>query len=824
MKLLDFFKEHKSKFLFPFFSIIICLTTFIFAARGLERSHYLHPDEHTISYWVFDFLEKGYISSRLYPEGLYVLTKPILNIIDKNAKSNNDLELWEQSQNTPYKYENFSTYCDPYLFVNSFRWINVTLLIIATFCFFLLAYKFFNSIVVATIGGIILGCNFLLIEHAHYAESDIIGMLFSLLTMCAICWHLKKDNWLTLILGAFLGGFAFSCKFSNAPLLILLCFLFFRKLAFSLKSTTKKQKKAFILLFFIFCFVVLLLGILIGLPHLYLDYHSFIRKAQFTTQKTYNEIVQILSVAKYEPYAKLRANFSWLLQALTKFGLFIQIFWALSIIPLVTRKDNRKYILIFYIYPIFYVIFALFKFPFLRDQELIPLVPFILFASLFFAQYLINLFNRNKFIGTLGAIVVAIFTIYQTSQGIKMSSAFKHIDTSIFFANWVKTHIVPDANIYKEPRSIGKSNPSKIERVCNKEFCSKYDFVVRSPQNRKRGVFNPITGERFPEMQKKFDYFLENASLTTSCDHKYPNNPVFGALPVELWTINNSLATNSNNTSKIYRNLISGGSDYYVSPNNNFARVFDCLKLTGQRSRIRLGISPKQKYWAVVRLEYADEPQEVKWNNFFIPKKAKISPKHTKFFTLSDFAWINSYFDIWPSFKVRIKGNEATSLAWVYVTDNPAQVTSLLEETQDFDELARFKEENHLTNHDIDDKKSKLVDSELFNTLYYEDIKIYRLFGSKKFHADIPCILGPGKYKFNFLILDSETNDNNFEISDFNLFGANSNIKCLNLEIKTNKIYSEIEIEAELEQTDSIKLEFSANRRFMNNIKTIRIY
>jgi hypothetical protein len=207
-------RENKIRFWTGLAVLLIFLAGAQFRFEGFTHRS-LHPDEATIANWTEQTADGSAIHERLYPGGAFTLARPFYNLAQILVEPKTG------TTGTPARHVN------ALLFFRAFK-LALSLLVmgLVTGIVFILTRKAAPVLAAAAWAAF----DPIFIEHTHYAETDI-ALLFGA-TLALFCWvqalRGRRAGW--LLGGAFMAGFTMGTKYSLAPLLvvpILLPFVFY---------------------------------------------------------------------------------------------------------------------------------------------------------------------------------------------------------------------------------------------------------------------------------------------------------------------------------------------------------------------------------------------------------------------------------------------------------------------------------------------------------------------------------------------------------------------------------------------------------------------
>ncbi len=189
---------------------ILLLTGLTLRIQGIAGPS-LHPDEPTIGRWVAIAADHGEIRDRLYPGGFFVLATPVRRVCRA-------IQTWRAG--VAYRTGETDRLATPWDDIRFTRLLNVALSLLACLAVYAFAQQISGSRVAALAA--LAYCVFdpILIEHSHYAETDVAMLLMLTLTLLMWARALYTGRALFILAGALVAGFAAGTKFTLVFLLL----------------------------------------------------------------------------------------------------------------------------------------------------------------------------------------------------------------------------------------------------------------------------------------------------------------------------------------------------------------------------------------------------------------------------------------------------------------------------------------------------------------------------------------------------------------------------------------------------------------------------
>ena len=464
------------------FALLLLLLAAWIATAGIRWSVYFHPDEPTIARWFSQVAESGYITERAYPSGWFELHRLHgcrYASVPSESSGEDDEEKDDSFENDePDPPGKRARWLDRHLsqagsvnthFASTFRPIptdghkppldsrvqdgrsfNAILYVASVLLVFLACLESGLRPLPAFVSGLFLCASAAPIEFAHYCETDA-GLI---VTLCFFAWisarTLRRGSPALALASGFAAGFAFSCKFSLAPLL-LWCLVLPVALAVRRKGTPLRRA-TFALTLAAGSLALAAAGYAIGTPALLIAPDWYAEAVRHTSNRTYSEITANLG-GVYDPWNAVAVRIVQFVRETTRLGalpiLWGLFAWSFWLRPAFRRQAAGVPLLL----PLF-VPFAVFAFPFVRNQETLP-VPILLAigAGLPLEWWLRRRVATPRPSGRLratAAVCVALAALALTDGMLRahgMLSCFRVRDTRAEAQNWLLASLPRGARI-----------------------------------------------------------------------------------------------------------------------------------------------------------------------------------------------------------------------------------------------------------------------------------------------------------------------------------------------------------------------------------------
>lgn len=624
--------------------------------------------------------------------------------------------------------KSFSYDCNKFQLKNGFniqdgRDFNLILHSLAALFIFLAVTQAKLHLIAAIFAGIMLGTHAIPVEFAHYCETDT-ALVFSLsLFALAITSALRKNSIVLTFISLFIAGFAFSCKYTLAPLVLFipLCtFLQYKQWSSKLKLS---KKISFTILFFLFSIITFLAGFIYGTPSIYKDFAFFIEASRQTGIATYEETTAILGKFANIPGMRTKFRFATMMDEIPEIGYLTLVWLAISCYVILYKKCYHKFIFSLPIFLIFFLAFACIGMPWIRSQELLPIVVSIAFLSAFPVDLAIRnirlpLTKTPKwaillcFIGTL-TLIQSIF------NGSRMSSAFSNRETVAECQNWMKQSVDSSFNVAYDryvtmvgrgiPSSayslgrVDQNYPQSIQSSTNEIslFLRNKYFIGREPNR------HPFTRELLPNAQKSVNKFSKECILLKTWEPILGKiRPVFNQASTELWYIPSKTYTPLFDIPIHYERPIfcrHGKTHYYgswqIAP---FGPDYGML-VSKSKSTFHPQFCKTNNTWFVVR-SFSTKTASLSSSRFLSPSTEKLPPKQATAFLINNrkLAFVGHY-DLKPGTIVKSKKRHSFLDLIGSTTATPSEVAFLLRKYGNPSKALNF-----LKNNGIDTESEKV--------------------------------------------------------------------------------------------------------------------
>ncbi len=679
------------------YGVFLFLAVWFFASRGMNWSLHTHPDELPVEKWIQDTRENGYISDRLYPSGWFELVQVKVKweelLLDIGKRHRNwtvqdekvDILSADSFRRRDKSSKKFVAT------IGTGREFNVFLTALSALAVFLACVTFGLHPLAAVFAGLVLGCNPFIMEHAHYCETDM-GLVFSLVVSLWILGGLKRTGSVPLyVLFALANGFAVSCKYTLAPLLVPVLALPFLQRDASGKRPWRKIAWLLPLGFLVFWG-----GFVLGTPAIYKmpGYFTKVRESFDYGPAVPMDTAQKLAALFHDCYVKAGS----LLTEMMKLGLGVIALFALSF-AFCFKKDYRKRFLFAPAYLGVFLLFFLFRMPWIRNQECLPIVVILALAAALPVDWSIRRLLEAKFgKASWAPLAVAVFSMSMlfatVRDGFRMTSFFLLRETRAECQNWM-AGALPSGTTMAVDAYLGC-----LERGTGAKFIAKGWLEQGYPESLTDMPTNPVryylrnvshpghSSNRhpfwktlLPETQRRIDAFSRDCQLLMAW-RTGPGrfHPAFTQPDIELWRLpapgGNGEASASIVDIPVWfmrPSLIrSGETTLYVSEHKGPLGADEAIQTVGKRHEIRFQ-NPRRQ-WAVSRSVMGDHETKVVWDSFATPHSRTLPSGQAVAFDMPLNRLPGPFrSSAMPGTKIRLRGDDQTTLVLTSCVGDPAE-------------------------------------------------------------------------------------------------------------------------------------------------------
>lgn len=678
--------------------LVIFLVSYSLNMRGIGWA-FLHPDERLIAKWVDDTESYPFITDRAYPGGFFELYRPIRavgllhdRVLDLSAQ-------WQQqqSQHVPGPKHKKNT-------LMAVRRTNALFIAISTLFVFLTAKRIFLDLAQSKTSGVpwfaaglaawIYGTSPFLVEHAHYGETEGAMVLMGTLTFALLTGALSARDLWRLVVASLTLGFAIGCKYTLLPMVMIL------PVCAILISRLNGYKMGKTVGFAVLATLLAVVGFCLANPAVYRDFDFFYTGMQRVSSATYGEMEGLLGPMRDVPGAARVLKLRCFLTEAAKIGAIPWI-GVLIFLPLWFKSSIRRHVVVLPLFVVCFGFYAVFVFPWFRNQEFIPLLPFLsITLALPVAACGLNRANSLPRNATAMGLILALLalSVCNVMEASKMSSAFAGEESRSALGNWLYASA-------PEGRKFGFENYTdrqggyepvldsfiaKIE-VNPPRFIHEQglDYIVRSANYTARGTVNPYTGQLYDNFQRALNTFTNQAIRLKSWRiPETKSRPIFSQVDIEVWSANfanvSARSVGSLNTMIDQPYLINFGQYRHTAFDDGYAvGPQQALHISGRTTDVFFRGKRREPWYGVAFFPYtrtarSSSSAEVVWRTSGVtPPKASIPFKTSSFFKIEP----SSSFSMFPRERVKFHGDEANDICLLMPYADPVHAARLLRKT-----------------------------------------------------------------------------------------------------------------------------------------------
>ena len=677
-----------------FLLVFVFLVSLALNMRGINWAQ-LAPDENQIASWM-SAMDKGetlFIRNRVYPEGFFAFAKA-LRVVDRQCdKISSHIADW-QRQNAEKSSRNGADAdmaAGSRFPVRRIRRINAWLGATASAFVFLMLLEMFGSPVLACVGALLFAFHPFLIEHAHYAETDMMMVLMETLALWLMTLALKRGNAWLFTASAFLTGAAVASKFSLTPMLFLL--------PPNAVIVMRRRGKGWgtSLAFAVASLLVATGGFVAFTPKLWHAPALWIAQYGAIKRSAYGELEGLLGEDIGKPYAATMLRMRFLLKHARFCGLACWMAVAVSL-PLWCRRECRPFVTGMPLFGAAYLAIAALTFPWFRTQEFLPALPFLAASAILPLAVSLRLRNIAVRYAALAASLVLLLAVSSqiASAGILTTNSFTATETRLAFADWIdcsaaegKTWITEFYTTLASPSRYfrqGKNRIegcSKLERIMPGQWDEiNCDYFVVANNFIGRGIFSPLTGKRFPACQEALDHIMADAIELNRWSLSDGLGTTFSQADVSLYA-NHAGATPEVNLRRflfqpaLVKGKWWGNSTVRISQASGLLGPLEGVHVIGKRTDIEFQPLPPGQFWYAVAVNQSGgAPVAIDFARGFSPGKQLLQPGEAGLF-VSNKSLLSRWRPV-PSTRVRLRGNDHVSRCTAFFTRDASMAAALL--------------------------------------------------------------------------------------------------------------------------------------------------
>lgn len=685
--------------------LLVFLFALAFASRGIAWSTYLHPDEVAIERWGTMEFRDGYLSNRVYPSGWFELARLKLQADTIFDDPYGFVAHWTTQEGRINAIDRNSFFYNPQIHkpdrisIQSARDFNLFLFALACVFLYATARESGANKATACIPGIILATHPFALENVHYCETDT-ALIFSL---AATCWAgmaaFRRRSILSVFVYAFISGFAFSCKFTLAPFLFLPLVAAFMSAKRSPEERFNKKRFAILL---VGTLLLLILGFLVGTPALWRDPSFYLKNYPRISELTYAEGRALIGAYRDRWWAPMAFRFGGLFHPMASLGWPVAVGLLVSIIACLHRK-YRTHGLFFPLGLLAFVLFVVFGMPWVRTQECLPIVVLTAAVSHYPLELALDVFREKplpavkfRIMACLFAGIIVLLTFNEIRDGFRETSFFVRRETRAECNRWLSTSVTDDNDIcIVSGNYVGQAfanTPCRtvvdgyLEEHYSSEFGREFvrtngvSYYLRNASAvGRRSQRHPFTRELDPEPKASLATFKNESMLLKSwCVSPGRHRPTFAQPDIELWHLRSAIDGEENAPDLpiwFARPILLAADGYNLqeAPGAPLVGPEEALHTVGRRANVRF-YADGSPVWAVTRHVAGNQPATIRWDHYALPRHATIEPGHAALFRMDSAALRSAAAsDVFPSVRVRMKGDDQTSFCFTSITRDPVE-------------------------------------------------------------------------------------------------------------------------------------------------------
>jgi len=671
-----------------------------FNLRGTDWAT-LAPDENRIAGWArsLDSGDRIFIVNRVYPEGYFALLKAIRRVDRCLDRIESRTASWKRQRD-----ENAEAPVAPGTRFNirRMRHINAWLGAFASLFIFLALREITGSAAISALGAVTFAACPILVEHAHYAETDMMMVFMEtaalwLLTTSGARSGRRGGLWLFLAASFVIGG-GIASKFTLAPMLLMI------PVGAVAASRGKAARMALLSLAGL---ALALAGFVAMTPKLWHAPSLFFAQWSKNTALSYGEMEGILGEAATLPHAAFALKLRTATAIAAHCGALVWVAVVVALPLHFMRRFRRTAWPMAASGLLFMVAMPLF-FPWIRSQELLPLLPFMVSSmALPLAAALECLRERDGAgprwpvgLAAVAAAAMALAIFANTFQrGARTADAFAAVETRYAASNWIgrsapsgRTFIVEHYAVagtrprFARDKSNRIESASKIERIPPSQWDEiDCDYFIRAENFIGRRNRDPFTGRLFPSRQGNLDYALSQA------------------MPISRWCIRDGIDTTFTQSDIVLyanhvTNAVAAGEGAFTFPpafiegrwlGNRDVRVplqsgilgpLKAAQVVNPRTTVEFQPLEDAGNWYAVVANYGRQPTTIAWTRGFTPMRAEVPGGGAVLFRSKK--TLQGRFGAVPRAAVRMIGDDHAGICTAFFTRSLVAATALMAKFQ----------------------------------------------------------------------------------------------------------------------------------------------
>ncbi|MBQ7666918.1 MAG: glycosyltransferase family 39 protein [Kiritimatiellae bacterium] len=664
---------------------------FYFAIRGTDWTTGIHPDEISILQTMTLFVEDipQSVGECVYPEGYFVLSNIYRKAVgfsmwlskfaQQESSASRDLDLVRAPSKTATKAT-----------MAILRRTNATLAGLAGLFLALAVLAATGSAVGGLAASLLGACSPFVVEHAHYAESDISFVFAMSLALWMLFAAVRRRSGGYMVAAAAACAAAFACKYTVAPL-VPVCGLTFLWLA--PRWGAKRAVKIALA-----CAISGLVAYAIFTPVFFVDFKLYWEKAFRIYGKVHSEIAgSEIAASDTVPFLRMRYIARLLLVQFRAFGFPRMALAAIGSLLIAFRARRLPQGVLAIVAVAAFLAFDFALAPWVRSQEFLPFVIMLsVIPALAMGRLCADGFEkRGAPLGVAAAAVcLAVSAVIALPDAIRVSRQFSSIETRNVARRWLEMTSNPGSRFaagrFASPALRGGRITTATvfgdaERRWRPGFIDPanpgHEYFVRQTLFPGRGFIDNATGALHPQYAAGWSNFLDHATMLREWRNTPGYQPSFCQLPLEMWA-----TTTADTPFARLRPLCRRATAYYMgqeaydaAQGGDWLGPIEAIRTVGARKHVRF-VPPVGggAVYAVTRHFKGLQSAKIKWESAFKPRERVIEPGRADYFVYERGALPPAFADFCVRTRVRMRGNDQTSLCLTTITADPVYAAELL--------------------------------------------------------------------------------------------------------------------------------------------------
>lgn len=677
---------------------------FYFAIRGTDWTLGMHPDEITVKASMLEFAEELHpaIDGSVYPEGSYVL----FNLYRKAV----GLWVWagrlgaqEDSASRDIDKVREPTrgkMCTPTIAMG--RRMNAVLAGLAGIFIFLAVKAATGSAAGGVAASLLCAASPFVVEHAHYCESDLSFVVGLCLSLWLLFETIRRDSDGFMVASAAACSAAFACKYTVAPLLPFCVAVQVARGVCAFRMAAGKRARALALRHFgvvsLYCFAAAILAYVVFTPLVYVDFDLYARKIFKIYGNVHGETMdRDFSHSTDVPFLRVRYILRLLAIQFRTFGIAHAAAAALGAVAVVFGFRRNRCGLWLAVLTVAFFAFDIGVAPWVRSQEFLPFAILLgAFPALAVGHFAAEARRRGgRFAGVaVSAAGLALSAALALPAANRVARQFSSIETRNVARRWLEMTSNPGARFaagrFASPALRGGRITTATvfgdaERRWRPGFIDPanpgHEYFVRQTLFPGRGFIDNATGALHPQYAAGWSNFLDHATMLREWKNTPGYQPSFCQLPLEMWA-----TTTADTPFARLRPLCRRATAYYMgqeaydaAQGGDWLGPIEAIRTVGARKHVRF-VPPVGggAVYAVTRHFKGLQSAKIKWESAFEPRERVIEPGRADYFVYERGALPPAFADFCVRTRVRMRGNDQTSLCLTTITSDPVYAAELL--------------------------------------------------------------------------------------------------------------------------------------------------